>query len=84
MITKLRVPAIATGEVVPAGCCPVPAAAAAVQILMFLEGVQDVEVDEAAGTLRVTHEPGVHDFAGELAAAGLAAQLGQDVAQEAL
>jgi hypothetical protein len=68
-ISRFRVPAIAAGEVVPAGCCPVPAAAAAVQILMFVDGVEDVVVDEATGELTVTHR------ADQVAAADLAEEL---------
>jgi hypothetical protein len=75
MTTVLKVPAIAAGEIVPAGCCPVPAAAAAVQVLMFRDGVQDVEVDEPRGLLRVSHDDRVEggELAGELIALGLEA-----------
>lgn len=69
-------PAIAAGEVVAAGCCPVPAAAAAVQVLMFVDGVQDVEVDEARGELTVTHDPErvpADELAAELTFIGLPA-----------
>ena len=75
-VSRFRVPAIAAGEMVPAGCCPVPAAAAAVQILMFVDGVQDVEVDEPRGELTVTHDPAqvsAADLAEELTFVGLPA-----------
>ena len=77
MTTVLRVPAIASGEMVPAGCCPVPAAAAAVQILLFRDGVRDVEVDEPRGLLRVAHDERVQgeELAEELSAIGLEASL---------
>lgn len=73
-VIRFRVPAIAAGEMIAAGCCPVPAAAAAVQILMFVDGVVDVEVDEASGTLAVTHDPvrvTAADLADELTFIGL-------------
>jgi hypothetical protein len=76
-ITLLYVPAIAAGDMVPAGCCPVPAAAAAVQILLFVDGVADVDVDEPAGLLRVTHDPAVvtaEHLAEELTFVGLPAE----------
>ena len=76
-ISRFRVPAIAAGEMIPAGCCPVPAAAAAVQILMFVDGVQDVEVDQQTGLLTVTHDPSqvpAEDLAAELAFIGLPAE----------
>jgi hypothetical protein len=77
MTTVLKVPAIAAGEMVPAGCCPVPAAAAAVQVLMFRDGVQDVEVDEPNGLLRVAHDDRVRaeELAEELTAVGIEAVL---------
>jgi hypothetical protein len=77
MTTVLRVPAIASGEMVAAGCCPVPAAAAAVQLLMFRDGVSDVEVDEPRGLLRVAHDGRVQgeELAEELNAVGLEATL---------
>ena len=77
MTTLLKVPAIAAGEMVPAGCCPVPAAAAAVQLLMFREGVTDVEVDEPTGTLTVSHDERVEgaELAEELTAVGMDATL---------
>ena len=77
MTTLLKVPAIAAGEMVPAGCCPVPAAAAAVQLLMFRDGVLDVEVDEPTGTLTVSHDERVEgsDLAEELTAVGMDATL---------
>ena len=77
MVTSFRVPAIASGEMVPAGCCAVPAAAAAVQILMFMDGVEDVEVDEASGELAVRHRPDqvtAADLAEELTFVGLPAE----------
>lgn len=77
-ISRLKVPAVAAGEVIAAGCCPVPAAAAAVQILMFLDGVEDVEVDQTAGIVAVTHDPARSspaDLADELTFIGLPAQL---------
>lgn len=55
--TRLYVPAIEAGDMIPAGCCPVPASAAVVQLLMFIDGVQDVEVDEITGTVVITHDP---------------------------
>jgi hypothetical protein len=76
-VSRFRVPAIAAGEMIPAGCCPVPAAAAAVQILMFMDGVEDVEVDEASGELAVTHRPDLvaaADLADELTFIGLPAE----------
>ena len=76
-ISRFRVPAIAAGEMVPAGCCPVPAAAAAVQILMFMDGVADVSVDEKSGELEVTHDPAqvsAADLAEELTFVGLPAE----------
>ena len=75
-VSRFRVPAIAAGEMIPAGCCPVPAAAAAVQILMFTDGVEDVVVDEASGELAVTHRPEVAaaDLAEELTFIGLPAE----------
>ena len=76
-VSRFKVPAIAAGEMVPAGCCPIPAAAAAVQILMFVDGVADVEVDEASGTLTVTHDPALisgGDLADELTFVGLPAE----------
>ena len=77
MTTLLKVPAIAAGEMVPAGCCPIPAAAAAVQLLMFLDGVTDVEVDEPTGTLTVSHDDRVDgaELAEELNAVGMSATL---------
>ena len=77
MTTVLKVSAIASGEMVPAGCCPVPAAAAAVQILMFRDGVQDVEVDEPRGLLRIAHDERVQgrELAEELTFIGLDATL---------
>jgi hypothetical protein len=77
--TVLTVPAIASGEMVPAGCCPVPAAAAAVQVLMFRDGVRDVEVDEGRGQLRVAHDErvGGRELAEELIAIGLDAAVGE-------
>ncbi|HEY3082008.1 MAG TPA: hypothetical protein VGM69_19135 [Chloroflexota bacterium] len=77
MTTVLKVPAIASGEMVPAGCCPVPAAAAAVQILMCRDGVQDVEVDEPRGLLRIAHDERVQgrELAEELTFIGLDATL---------
>jgi hypothetical protein len=77
MTTLLKVPAIAAGEMVPAGCCPIPAAAAAVQLLMFRDGVLDVEVDEPRGLLTVAHDDRVAaaDLAEELNAVGMAAEL---------
>jgi len=77
LISTFRVPAIAAGDMVAAGCCPVPAAAAAVQILMFVDGVADVEVDETSGTLAVTHDPALvtaADLADELTFVGLPAE----------
>jgi hypothetical protein len=76
-VSRFRVPAIAAGEMVPAGCCPVPAAAAAVQILMFVEGVEDVVVEEASGELAVTHRPELPaaELAEELTFIGLPAEL---------
>jgi len=74
MVATLNVPAIARAEIVPAGCCPVPAAAAAVQILMFLDGVRDVEVDDRAGVLTIDHDAtrvSARDLAEELTAVGL-------------
>ena len=76
-VSRFKVPAIASGEMIPAGCCPVPAAAAAVQILMFVEGVEDVEVDEPRGMLVVTHDLSLvtpEDLAAELAFVGLPAE----------
>lgn len=76
MISRFRVPAIAAGDMVAAGCCPVPAAAAAVQILMFVEGVDDVEVDATNGTVAVTHDQGLvtaDELAEELTFVGLPA-----------
>jgi hypothetical protein len=76
-VSRFRVPAVAAGEMVAAGCCPVPAAAAAVQILMFMDGVVDVDVDEASGELAVTHDPGqvtAADLADELTFIGLPAE----------
>ena len=76
-VTRFRVPAIVAGEVIPAGCCPVPAAAAAVQILMFVEGVEDVDVDESTGTVAVTHDPALvsaDDLADELTFVGMPAE----------
>jgi hypothetical protein len=76
-VSRFRVAAIAAGEMVPAGCCPVPAAAAAVQILMFMDGVEDVVVDEATGELAVTHRPdqvAATDLADELTFIGLPAE----------
>ncbi len=76
MVATLNVPAIARAEMIPAGCCPVPAAAAAVQILMFLDGVRDVEVDEKEGLLTIDHDVArlsAHDLAEELTAVGLEA-----------
>ncbi|TAK21297.1 MAG: hypothetical protein EPO26_15315 [Chloroflexota bacterium] len=78
VVTILDVPAIAAGEIVPAGCCPLPAAAAAVQILMFVDGVTDVEVDERLGHLWVTHDQARiadDDLAAELTAVGLSARV---------
>jgi cobalamin biosynthesis protein CbiD len=77
MTTVLNVPAIAAREMIPAGCCPVPAAAAAVQLLMFRDGVVDVEVDEPAGTLTVSHDERIEgaELAEELTAVGMAATL---------
>ena len=75
--SRFKVQAIADGQVIAAGCCPVPAAAAAVQILMFLDGVGDVEVDEAAGVVSVTHDPArttASDVAEELTFIGLPAE----------
>ena len=77
MVSRFSVPAIAAGDMIPAGCCPVPAAAAAVQILMVVEGVEDVEVDEPSGTLAVTHDPALvspEDLADELTFVGLPAE----------
>jgi hypothetical protein len=77
-VSRFRVPAIAAGEIIPAGCCPVPAAAAAVQILMFIDGVADVVVDEASGELTVTHDPErvvAADLAEELTFIGLPAEV---------
>jgi copper chaperone CopZ len=71
---RLRVPAIAEGSIIAAGCCPVPAAAAATQILMFVDGVTDVEVDEATGDVTVTYDPALtalKDLAEELTFIGL-------------
>ena len=76
-ITRFHVPAIAAGDVIAAGCCPVPAAAAAVQILMFVDGVEDVEVDEPRGIISITHDPTrvpEVELAAELAAVGLPAE----------
>ncbi|HEY3108328.1 MAG TPA: hypothetical protein VGL23_06225 [Chloroflexota bacterium] len=76
-VSRFRVPAIAAGEMVPAGCCPVPAAAAAVQILMFMDGVEDVVVDETSGELAVSHDPervAAADLAEELTFIGLPAE----------
>ena len=76
-VSRFRVPAIAAGEIVPAGCCPVPAAAAAVQVLMFVDGVEDVVVDEPRGELAVTHRPdqvSASDLAEELTFIGLPAE----------
>ena len=76
-VSRFRVPAIAAGEMVPAGCCPVPAAAAAVQILMFMDGVEDVVVDERTGELAVTHhadQVAAADLADELTFIGLPAE----------
>jgi hypothetical protein len=76
-ISRFHVPAIAAGDMIPAGCCPVPAAAAAVQILMFMDGVADVAVDEKSGELAVTHDPAqvsAADLADELTFVGLPAQ----------
>ena len=77
MTSSLKVPAIAAGEMIPAGCCPIPAAAAAVQLLMFRDGVLDVEVDESTGTLTVSHDERVEgaELAEELTAVGMAAEL---------
>ena len=77
MTSLLRVPAIAAGEMIPAGCCPIPAAAAAVQLLMFRDGVTDVEVDEPTGMLTVSHDERVEgaELAEELTAVGMAATL---------
>ena len=77
-VSRFHVPAISAGEMLPAGCCPVPAAAAAVQILMFVDGVADVEVDEASGTVAVTHDPAqvsAADLAEELTFIGLPAEI---------
>lgn len=77
MLSRFRVPAISAGEMIPAGCCPVPASAAAVQILMFVDGVADVEVDETSGTVAVTHDPSLvtaSDLAEELTFVGLPAE----------
>jgi hypothetical protein len=63
---------------IPAGCCPVPAAAAAVQILMFVDGVEDVEVDESTGVLTVLHDDALvatDDLAAELTFVGLPAEI---------
>jgi hypothetical protein len=76
-VTRFRVPAIASGEMIPAGCCPVPAAAVAVQVLMFVEGVEDVDVDESTGTVSVTHDPALvsaDDLADELTFVGMPAE----------
>jgi hypothetical protein len=77
-VSRFHVPAISAGEMIPAGCCPVPAAAAAVQILMFVDGVADVEVDEQAGTLVVRHDAAqvsAADLAEELTFVGLPAEI---------
>ena len=77
MTTLLKVPAIAAGEMVPAGCCPIPAAAAAVQLLMFRDGVRDVAVDEPRGLLTVDHDERVQgaELAEELSAVGMPAEV---------
>ena len=54
-----------------------PAAAVAVQILMFVEGVEDVDVDESTGTVAVTHDPALvsaDDLADELTFVGMPAE----------
>ena len=74
--TRLYVPAIEAGDMIPAGCCPVPASAAVVQLLMFIDGVQDVEVDEITGTVVITHDPKLvpsAELAEELNALGIMA-----------
>ena len=74
--TRLYVPAIEAGEMIPAGCCPVSASAAVVQLLMFIDGVQDVEVDEAIGNVVITHDPKLvpsAELAEELNALGIMA-----------
>ena len=74
--TRLYVPSIEAGDMIPAGCCPVPASAAVVQLLMFIDGVQDVEVDEVTGTVVITHDPvrvPSEELAEELNALGIAA-----------
>ena len=74
--TRLYVPASEAGEMIPAGCCPVSASAAVVQLLMFIDGVQDVEVDEAIGNVVITHDPKLvpsAELAEELNALGIMA-----------
>jgi hypothetical protein len=76
-LTRLHVPAIATGQMMAAGCCPVPAAAAAVQILMFVDGVTDVAVDEKSGVLTIEHDESIapaEELAAELSFVGLPAE----------